>query len=49
MELERGLDQRIQHHLSRSRADLAFRIFIGVVVLYAVVMITLAIARAVYR
>jgi hypothetical protein len=49
MELDRGLDQRIQCHLSRSRADLALRIFIGAIVLCAVVMITLAIARAVYR
>lgn len=49
MELDRGLDQRIRQQLSRSRADLVFRILIGAVVLYAVVMITLAIARAVYR
>lgn len=49
VELDRGLDQRIQWHLSRSRADLAFRIFIGAVVLWTLVMITLAIARAVYR
>lgn len=47
MELDRGLDQRIQRHLSRSRVDLAFRIFIGAVVLFAVVMITLDIALAV--
>jgi hypothetical protein len=49
MELDRGLDQRIQRHLSRSRADLVFRIFIGAVVLFAVVMTTLDIAQAVYR
>lgn len=49
MELDRGLGQRIRQQLSRSRADLVFRILIGAVVLYAVVMITLAIARAVYR
>lgn len=49
MELDRGLDQRIRQQLSRARADLVFRAFIGAVVLYAVVMITPAIARAVYR
>ncbi len=49
MELDLGLDQRIQRHLSQSRADLVFRLFIGAAVLCVVVMITLAIARAVYR
>lgn len=49
MELDRGLDQRIQWHLSQSRADLVFRLFIGAAVLCVVVMITLAIARDVYR
>ena len=49
MELDRGLDQRIRQQLSRSRADLVFRILIGAVVMYAVVMITPTIARAVYR
>jgi hypothetical protein len=49
MELDRGLDQRIQRHLSRSRADLGFWIFIGAAVLFAVVVITLDIAQAVYR
>jgi hypothetical protein len=49
MELDRGLDQRIQRHISRSRANLVFWIFIGAAVLFAVVVITLEIAQAVYR
>jgi hypothetical protein len=49
MELDRGLGQRIQDHLSRSRWDLAFRVYIGAVVLFVIVMITLDIAQAVYR
>lgn len=49
MELDRDLDQRIQRQISRSRVDLAFRIFLGAVVLFAVVMITLIAAKAIYQ
>lgn len=49
MELERDLDQRIQSQISRSRVDLVFRTFLGAVVLFTVVMITLVVAKAVYQ
>jgi hypothetical protein len=49
MELDRDLDQRIQRQISRSRVDLVFRMLLGAVVLFTVVMITLVVAKAIYR